>query len=343
MFWKTVRSPDLWPLADAAVLAVANLVVWIVHPWLSLSFAWRRRRWPTFATPAAVSELVQWRKVFDRNPLFAVLADKQRVKDWARNKVPGIRTAEVLWSGTVAADIPDELVAPGYVIKTNHGTSTNYFPHRERKPRAEINRQLEAWLAQRFDRELQWAYGQFAPCIIVERLIGDGRALREMTFRCCDGKAVTAYVYNAQKTADEQRACFSGDGERFPHETGLARDRRLPDDFRVGPDFFEARAIAEQLASGLDFVRVDLIWDGPDLYLCEMTLYPDSGFGDEHRTHTAGTIYRAWLGAIERSWFLSTRQSWPLSLYAAAFRRWAAARLQSQVRAIPVSAEGTVS
>ncbi len=331
MFRKTVRSSDLC-FADAVVLGVANLGVWIVHPWLSISFAWRRRRWPTFATPAAVSELVQWRKVFDRNPLFGVLADKQRVKDWARSKVPGIRTAEIVWSGTVAADMPDELVAPGYVIKTNHGTSTNYFPNRGAKSRAEVNRLLDAWLGQRFDHELQWAYSQVEARIIVERLIGDGQALREMTFRCCDGKAITAYVYSAQKTTDEQRACFTGNGQRFPHETGLAEEHRLPDDFRVGPDFFEARAIAEQLATGLDFVRVDLIMSGADLYLCEMTLYPDSGFGDEHRTHTAETIYRAWLGAIGRSWFLSTPQPWPLSVYAASFRRWAAARLKSRIQ-----------
>jgi hypothetical protein len=157
---------------------------------------------------------------------------------------------------------------------------------------------------------------------MVERLIGGGELLREITFRCCNGKASTAYVYVNQKTPNEQRACFTAEGERFPHEIGMAPARRLPDDFRAGPEFFRARDIAEQLSLGLDFVRVDFMFHDDQLYLCELTFYPDSGFGDEHRTHTADRIYRDWIAALERSWFLSTPQPWPASRYAAALRNW---------------------
>ncbi|MBK8082554.1 MAG: hypothetical protein IPK28_01295 [Devosia sp.] len=328
-------------ILDRLVLAAANLGAGLAHPWLALSFAWRRRRWPCFATPSGLSELVQWRKVFDRNPLFPVLSDKLRLKTWVHERAPEARVAEIVWSGTRAADLPDRFLVPGYVIKANHGTSANYFPHRETLPRAGLESRLEGWLRSRYDAELQWAYGRIPPRLMVERLIGDGRPLWEMTFRCADGVAATAFVVLGQKTQHERKAYFTGSGDRLPDEVGLPPAQCLPPDYRTGPEFGRARALAEKLSRGFDFVRVDLILDGDDIYVCEMTFYPSSGFGDEDRTFTAERIERAWLGAIARSWFLSSPQPWPLSLYAAAFRRWAAARLQSRVRAIPMSAERT--
>lgn len=322
-------------IVDRLVLAAANLGAGLAHPWLALSFAWRRKRWPCFATPAGLSELVQWRKVFDRNPLFPILSDKLRLKAWVRERAPQARVAEIVWSGTRAVDLPDHFLVPGFVIKANHGTSTNHFPHREPLPRAQLEPRLDAWLRSRYDTELQWAYGRIPPRLLVERLIGDGRPLWEVTFRCADGVAATAFIALEQKTPGERKAYFTGAGERLPDETGLSPDKRLPPDFRVGPQFFRARALAEQLSRGLDFVRVDLILDGDDIYVCEMTLYPSSGFGDEDRTFTADRIERAWLGAIERSWFLSSPQPWPLSVYATAFRRWVAARQQARIQQDP--------
>jgi len=340
MFKKAMKQSRLLVATDAMVLAIADLAVLVIHPWLALSFAWRRRRPPAFATPLGVSELVQWRKIFDRNPLFPILVDKQRVKDWARRKVPDVETAEIVWSGTAAADIPEGLLVPGYVIKTNHGTGTNYLPHRGPRPRDELNRQFDAWLARRFDHELQWAYGQVPPRIIVERLIGRGAPVIEMTFRCSDGKAATAFVAIDQKTRRERRAYFTGAGERLPDAAGLSPDRCLPSDFRLGPEFARARALAELLSRGLDFVRVDLIVDGGHVYLCEMTIYPGSGFSDEVLTHTADRIERGWIEAIGKSWFLSTPQPWPLSLYAGAVRRWAARRYEHLSRASAAQERG---
>jgi hypothetical protein len=96
----------------------------------------------------------------------------------------------------------------------------------------------------------------------------------------------------------------------------------LPDDYELPESFWRARQAAEVLSRGLDFVRVDLMVHDDEIYICEMTLYPGSGFSDELATHTAPYIERGWIAALERSWFLSTPQPWPASRYAAALRNW---------------------
>lgn len=317
--------PDL-SFSDRLVLFAANLFVWLRHPWLSLSFWYRRRRPPLFATPRGVSELVQWRKVFDRNPLYPVLADKLRVKDWARAQLPGLQAAQVLWTGTRAAELPAELLRPDVVIKTNHGTRTNYFPGRRCLPRPELDALLDGWLQRRFDTELQWAYGLVPPTLMVERLVGDGAPLTEMTFRCSGGKVATAFVATEQKTPRERNAYFTADGMRLPPKRGTAPEKLLPADYVLPEIFWRARDVAETLSRDLDFVRVDLMVQDDQIYICEMTLYPGSGFSDEKATHTAPYIERGWIDALEKAWFFTAPQPWPARLYIAALRRWRVAR-----------------
>jgi hypothetical protein len=313
--------PDL-SLADRLVLAAANLFVWLRHPWLSLSFWYRRRRAPLLATPRGVSELVQWRKIFDRNPLYPELADKLSVKDWARAQIPGLEAAEVLWTGTRAADLPAELLRPDVVIKTNHGTGTNYFPGRRNLPRPELNALLDGWLHRRYDTELQWAYGLVPPTLMVERLVGGGAPLTEMTYRCTGGRVATAFVATEQKTPNERNAYFTGDGTRLPPKHGSKAEKLLPPDYVLPESFWRAHAVAERLSRDFDFVRVDLMVEGEQIYICEMTIYPGSGFSDEKATNTAPFIERGWIDAWEKAWFLSTPQPWPARLYAAALKRW---------------------
>jgi hypothetical protein len=309
-------------IGDRLVLAAANLFVWLRHPWLSLSFWYRRRRPPFLATPRGVSELVQWRKIFDRNPLYPVLADKLRVKDWAHAQIPGLAAAEVLWTGTRAADLPAELLRPDVVIKTNHGTGTNCFPGRRSLPRPELDALLDGWLRRRFDTELQWAYGLVPPTLMVERLVGQGAPLTEMTFRCAGGRVATAFVATEQKTPRERNAYFTGDGTRLPPRRGAKPEKLLPADYELPESFWRAHAVAEQLSRDLDFVRVDLMVHDDVIYVCEMTLYPGSGFSDEQATHTAPHIERAWVDSLEKAWFLSSPQPWPARLYGAALKRW---------------------
>ena len=43
---------------------------------------------PNLSDPRTFNEKLQWRKLYDHNPLFPVLMDKVRMPDWARRKLP---------------------------------------------------------------------------------------------------------------------------------------------------------------------------------------------------------------------------------------------------------------
>ena len=322
-----------WP--DRLVFNLTNVWLLLRHPRVSERF-WRYiHRPPFFATPRGHGEMVHWRKFVDHNPLFIELTDKLRAKQWAVRTVPALRVAKVVWQGTRPEDVPDAFLVPGYVIKTNHASGYNYFPHREKWDRARFNAYFAERLARPYWQQAQWAYLFVTPQIYVEELVGNGEGLWEMTFRSHNGVVSAYYVATNQKTPLEQGALFSGDDRRMPPVIGWQASEHFPDDF-VLPAFVEtAKQAAARLSIGIDYARMDLMSDGTDIFFCEATIYPQSGFGVEERAHIAGLVERAWLEAIDVSWFLTTPQSWPMSLYANAFRRWVARRRQELAEAGP--------
>ncbi len=293
-------------LFDKAIFVAANVIVYAMHPTLPARYFKRRRMLPNVAAPGQLSELVQWRKVFERNPLYPVLLDKLAAKDWVRERAPDLAIPETLWVGDRASDIPDEFVAPGFVIKTNHGYNFNYFPHREALPREALNRRVDGWLQQTFGHGEQWGYRKIKPKVFVERLVASDGPLLDFTVRGVDGEALLVAIATAYKTDDEKIAYFTLDGMQLP-PTGTMSIADLPPGFPVPPVFDEAVAHTRTLSRGIDYVRADFLYGGERLYFSELTLYPASGYGDNDKN--AETVFNGWARNIGKSWFLSIEPS----------------------------------
>lgn len=310
---------------DEAIFALTNASVWLGRPGFALRCAFRLGRIPDFARPRGHNELVQWRKHFDRNPLFGTFCDKLAARTWARVRVPELRTVEVLWVGTEAEAVPPEFLADGYVIKSTCGSGRNYFPGRGRWTAAERARRFRRWL-QPSGGPGEWGYTLVRPRLFVERLLGRPEDLHELNLRCNDGTVTVGFCVNSWKTAGAAGAYLSAAGERI--EAWADEARWLSDDEIVPRELFErAAGYARRISAGIDQLRVDFLIREGELYLGELTVYSASGFGDEERVGVGPVIERAWLGAIGRSWFLSAPQRGLRARYAEAFRRWVPRRL----------------
>lgn len=313
---SSTRLPPV-SLADRLIFAVVNLALYLRHPLFTQRYIRRLHRWPNYAAPGRLSELVQWRKLFDRNPLFTQLSDKLAVRDWVRERAPSLAAPEIVFVADRPEDIPDDRLVPGFVIKTTHNTSQNYFPSRGDWGRARFEQIFRQWL-QRV-RAGEWAYKDVPHRILVERELAPQGTMIDFSFRGFDGHLSLAHVASSYKTPAVRFSYFSLDGRRVAE----ARNTEpMSADFVVPDAFAEAAAFARQLTRDLDYARADFLWDGQQVYFSEMTLYPASGYGGDDAM--ADLVFRPWMSTIDKSWFLRTSHSWPLSLYAAAFRRWAA-------------------
>lgn len=313
---------------DSIVFHLTNAWFYLTRPLFVLRFHRRLGRWPNLATPRRLSELVQWRKLFDRNPAYVTFSDKLATKDWIAARLPELPSAETLWVGERPEDIPAALLTPGYIVKTNNASGQNYLPHRQELPRPAVDRQFRRWLRASagkrwlgwLDQGQEWAYWPVPPKIFVERQVGAGRPLVDISVRVFDGRPLMVSCALDFKTEAKTSGYFWPNGA--PVDDPAAST--LPAGFSVPPAFFDAVRMAAILGQGFDYLRIDFLTDGEMLYAGEITCYPASGIGTDDAF--IQRLYFRWLETLHLSWALSAPQPWPRRIYLAAFRLWLADR-----------------
>lgn len=271
---------------------------------------------PNILFPRTTGELVQWRKIFDRNPLLHTLCDKLEVKRWAKEKVAGLKVAEVLWASSDAEELPIEYVKDCFIIKTNHGCGYNYFPaDYEINDINYIKQKFSEWLRIDYSATYgEWGYSKIIRKIFVERMLTTRAGTEDFKFWCHNGRVSVGYIAINEKQKNEKAGYFTVDGVPIRNRLYTLDERHPPP-----PCYFSAMAIARTLSVGLDYVRVDFIGSSGEPHLAEITVYPAAGYG---KAHTASWLVLAgWLGEIEHSWFMSTQQPLVYELYKNRLRR----------------------
>jgi hypothetical protein len=305
---------------DRAILALWRLAALLRHPDLHWRYLRRMGRVPDVAVPRRFSERVMWRKLFDRNPLYAIFADKLACKAWLAEHAPDLPTARVLWRGTDPAAIPDELLRPGVVIKANHGSNFNLICRDRAPERDEVIRMARRWLAKPFGRTRgEWAYGQVRREVFVEELLGwPDTPVVDIKVQSGGGRIALCMVLRDVQTPRQSIAFMDEHGAPLTDDSpGFAAAPPAP------PPSAMARAIeiARRLGEPFDFLRFDFLAVGDTLHGGEITLYPLAGYWDPS-PGSAEVIDRMW--DLRRSWFLreGAARGGPLTrAYSAALRR----------------------
>jgi hypothetical protein len=133
--------------ADNIIFFITNILIYAKYRRAIFSYVFNLRRLPNIAKPRKLSEMVQWRKCFDRNPLFCIFCDKLLAKEWVGAQLATLKIPETIWVGIRPEDIPQEYLGPGFVLKTTHASGTNYFPCKERYSRVKVERVFRKWLS----------------------------------------------------------------------------------------------------------------------------------------------------------------------------------------------------
>lgn len=229
--------------------------------------------------PKTYSEKITWRKVFDRNPLFPVVQDKLRARDYAREMLGDKEAEEILVPlYFVTGDpekIPFDTLPDRYVIKANHGCGWMILVEDGRKvDRRAVVRRCRKWLKTTYGkRRMEWAYSQMKPQVYGEEyLVENGKVPTDYKFLVFGGKVRLVYAYY-DRFGEPSEAFFDEKGRRLY----IAAKHEAESGLELPSNFGKMAAIAERLASPFDYLRVDLYSFGGKIRLGEMTVYPGSG------------------------------------------------------------------
>ncbi|URW74859.1 hypothetical protein M9980_09800 [Sphingomonas donggukensis] len=213
------------------------------------------------------TELVQWRKLNDRNPSMPGLIDKVAVKAFVSDRIGAEWITPTLWHGSLLPDTPPW--PHPFVVKSRHGCNQRRFVLSDATDWTEVRRAGARWVWSPYGRWLdEWGYADVPRGILVEPFIGTAGVLPiDYKLYVFHGH-VAAIQVHLDRARDHRWLLMDRDWLRLSRSADTP-----PRPARLGAMI----AAAEQLGIGFDFVRIDFYDIDPHPRFGEMTFYPGSG------------------------------------------------------------------
>lgn len=299
--------------------ALINALICLQYPLLAARFMRLAGRLPSPAFPVVYSDKMQWRKIFDHNPLFITFSDKLAAKDHLARHCPDLALPRTLWQGHSIDEAPPEVLAGDVVVKANHGSTMNHFIRGGRYDPAELRRLTQGWMARRYGgSNAEWAYAHVRPMLLVEELlVGESGPLVEINIRAGGGRVMLGSLLLHAKTKRQSAIYLDAEGRRIDTLVGEGMDRAELDRVPVPEGYAQAWRHAERMSREVDYARYDFFWTGSRLYGGEITVYPASGYSILNEIDRL--IGNGW--DLRTAWFMTAPLSGWRARYREALRR----------------------
>jgi len=230
--------------------------------------------------PKSINEKIIWKKIYDRNPLLPVTADKYLVRSYLKEVLGEEEAEEILNPLLYVTDkpetIPFEKLPSAFIVKPNHASGRKIIVENGHYNKKEMIKTCQRWLKISHGLEkLEWAYKSIKRKIVIEKLLreDDGGIPNDFRFHMFHGKCelvqVDFHTMNNlfQSYFDEKLKFFS-----------VKKPIRLQGPKIEKPKNYKIMLeLAEKLSEPFDFVRVDLYNLNGKIYFGELTHYPGSG------------------------------------------------------------------
>lgn len=275
-----VKGRMLFPHSNAHAGQAARLRI-------ALTYGWRHRRLPDLQAPTLFTELVQLRKLHDRDPRMVALADKLAVKQVVAERLGRDWIVPMLWSGT---ELPLQPPARGpCVVKSRHGCNQNVFVHGPSDWGRALNASV-GWMDHCYGAWLdEWLYADIPRGLLIEPWIGKRQELP------IDYKI---YVFGGEATHVQVHLDRANDHRWIMHDCDwrpiAPGAPRVPRPSALGAMLSAAR----ELAAGFDFARVDFYQPDTQPLFGEICFYPGSGLDPFDPPALDAELGGLWLRAI---------------------------------------------
>lgn len=246
--------------------------------------------------PKTFSEKLQWLKLYNRNPLYTIMVDKVKVKEYVANKIGRQYIIPTLgvWDNVYKIDfnqLPNQ-----FVIKCNHNSGKGMFICKDKskininKIRKELNKGLKQDYYSLFR---EWPYKNVPRRILAEQylesndnlsnenenkasLIGN---LRDYKLYCFNGEPKLCQIIS-DRAVDEKIDFYDMNWNRIPNLVGLtANTHNSNNEIPCPKSFNDMYKNACILSQEIPFSRIDFYDINGKAYFGEITFFPASGLG----------------------------------------------------------------
>ncbi|GIU93832.1 MAG: hypothetical protein KatS3mg012_0289 [Gaiellaceae bacterium] len=282
-------------------------------------------------SPTTFNEKTRYKMAHDLRPLLTTLSDKVAAREYVARIIGPAVLPELYLVTREPAAVRRETLPRDVAVKVAHGSGgvvlvsgsapvdnrlreppvgwTRFLVHPESVDWDVLRALLADWLSRPYKPDTHWPNSRIVPQILAEELVyEDGAIARDFKLFTFHGR-VRVIVVDTNRFSGHVRTLYTPEWER------LAFELKFP----AGPDverpalLREMVDVAERLAGGLDFLRVDLYVPGDRLVVGELTSFHGAGT-EEFRPAS----WDAWLGSF---WTIPRRYRRPLTPFASSRER----------------------
>lgn len=238
---------------------------------------------PSVDHPVTFNEKLQWLKLYYRDPLLTLCADKYRVRDYVKDVAGEEYLIEMIDHYNSVGEIDFDQLPNQFVLKTNNSSGTNIIcTGKSKLDISDTKRKLEVWMrpeSNHYYFGFEWAYRNIKPHIICEKYVGDiGKNTMNYKFFCFNGKPeiVLASSTDINKMGT-RHDCFDISWNKLNIQrrefSGHDKEVKAPKSLK---QMLEA---SRKLSKPFPFVRVDFYEIDGRPKFGELTFYPANGTG----------------------------------------------------------------
>ena len=247
--------------------------------------------------PRSFHEKIFWKKIYDRNPLLPLTADKYLVRTYVKEILNEKKAQDILIPLLYVTDKPDtipfEKICPPFIIKPNHASGLYLIVKNNSINKKEIIRTCQRWLKIPYGLDKhEWAYKPIKRKIVIERLLqeDDGKIPKDYKFYMFHGKCKLIRVF-FDRMKNPSVSFFDEEWDFVLLNT----DSYPPGSKIEKPENFEQmNKIAQELSQFFDFIRVDLYNINGKIYFSELTHYPGGGLSRYQPDHMDYELGKYW-------------------------------------------------
>jgi hypothetical protein len=234
------------------------------------------KRWAMMS----LTEKIRWR---NKHPIKNswLFADKILAKDIVLQRAPECKVNKIIYIPKKPEDIDIDTLPKDYIFKANHGSGWVIKVKDDKNAKTGddmtneiLIMQAKKWLSLMYGHGNEKQYSLIEPKVFFEEYLED---FLECRFFCFDGKVKFVMIDVHESDGDKSTI----------YDIGWNRIRvhwRDPegDDIPKPKNFDKVVHIIEKLASDLDFIRIDVLIKGRDIYFGEFTFTPNAGSSAIH-------------------------------------------------------------
>ena len=249
--------------------------------------------------PKTFNEKIQFRKLYDKNPLYSICADKYRVREYVKEKIGEEYLIPLYLVTDKLTEEQWDKLPNSFVAKANHNSGpVQIVKDKSKVNKKEIIRELNNQLKLDYGiLSMEKYYSDIPRKIIVEKFLKDNERsmLQDVKVHCFNDGEKRRYFFDLCSRESVEGKVKSTMYDENWNNLKITNATLDDNEYNKPKNFEKLLEIVQKLSEDFDCVRVDLYNINEKIYFGELTFCDDSGFGkftDEKWDYEFGSYWK---------------------------------------------------